>query len=582
MSRVLTESGLSADERAAYDVDLHALDAAKDAWARTSAAERIALLERVKDALNQVAESWAETAARKKRIPAGSPLAGEEWISGPYALMSACNGFIRTLGALHRKSFLAHLPARHLGSGQLALRVMPNSAWDRLLLSGVSAEVWMRRGVTEANLDVHVASAYDTPVNQRGGNVALVLGAGNIAAISPLDALQKLLIENQVVLLKTNPVNDYLTEHLKAALKPLIEHGALRIVRGGGAAGAYLCEHPLVEEIHITGAGATHDAIVWGTGEEGARNQAAGMPKNPRTITSELGAVCPTIVVPGPWSAADIRFQAEQIATQKLHNSGFNCVACQTLIVPQDWPHTQALLDEIGRVMASHGQREAYYPGSETRAAAFAAHAGDAQRLDRGPDSPACVLADFDRGDGDWLARNEVFAPALTIKSLPGADADSYLKAAIAFANERLYGTLGANVLIHPRTIKQIGRARFDELLHELRYGTIAVNAWTGLGFLLDSCPWGGFPGATITHPQSGIGTVHNTFMLEQTERTVVYAPWRPFPRGLLSLNFSLLPRPPWFITNRRQHVLGKLLTRFQYRPSVWKLPRIFANALRG
>jgi aldehyde dehydrogenase (NAD(P)+) len=49
-----------------------------------------------------------------------------------------------------------------------------------------------------------------------------------------------------------------------------------------------------------------------------------------------------------------------------------------------------------------------------------------------------------------------------------------------------------------------------------------------------------------------------------------------------LSLNFSLLPRPPWFITNRRQHVLGKLLTRFQYRPSVWKLPRIFANALRG
>lgn len=59
MSRVLTESGLSADERAAYDADLHALDAAKDAWARTSAAERIALLERVKDALNQVAESWA-------------------------------------------------------------------------------------------------------------------------------------------------------------------------------------------------------------------------------------------------------------------------------------------------------------------------------------------------------------------------------------------------------------------------------------------------------------------------------------------------------------------------------------------
>jgi aldehyde dehydrogenase (NAD(P)+) len=80
----------------------------------------------------------------------------------------------------------------------------------------------------------------------------------------------------------------------------------------------------------------------------------------------------------------------------------------------------------------------------------------------------------------------------------------------------------------------------------------------------------------------SGIGTVHNTWMLEQTEKTVVKAPWRPFPRNLLSLNFSLLPRPPWFITNRKQHILGRLLTYFQYSPSIRKLPGVFINALKG
>ena len=55
------------------------------------------------------------------------------------------------------------------------------------------------------------------------------------------------------------------------------------IVRGGADSGKYLCEHPLVDEIHITGAGASHDAIVWGPGAEGAANKAAGTPKNGKT-----------------------------------------------------------------------------------------------------------------------------------------------------------------------------------------------------------------------------------------------------------------------------------------------------------
>ena len=49
-----------------------------------------------------------------------------------------------------------------------------------------------------------------------------------------------------------------------------------------------------------------------------------------------------------------------------------------------------------------------------------------------------------------------------------------------------------------------------------------------------------------------------------------------------MSFSFTLLPRPPWFITNKRGHVLGQLLTTFQYRPSFAKLPKIFMNALFG
>ncbi len=42
-----------------------------------------------------------------------------------------------------------------------ALRVVPGTLWDRLLLSGVRAEIWMQPGVTRAHLDRYAARAYD-------------------------------------------------------------------------------------------------------------------------------------------------------------------------------------------------------------------------------------------------------------------------------------------------------------------------------------------------------------------------------------------------------------------------------------
>ena len=568
--------------QAAYDADLKVLDAAKHDWANTSVGDRIGMLVQVKNNLAKVAEDWAAMAAKAKGIPDGSPLMGEEWFSGPYALMSTCNGLITTLSKMADKAFLDPLPKRELPNGRMAVRVLPHSIWDHLLLSGITAEVWMQEGVSARNLKDHAASAYDMPEGQRVGKVALILGAGNIAAITPLDAFQKLFLENQVALVKMNPVNDYLTEYLNHALQPLIDANALRVRRGDGAAGAYLTNHALVEEIHITGARATHDAIVWGADETGTKNKAAGTPANTRPITSELGAVCPTIVVPGPWTAADLRFQAENIATMKLHNSGFNCVALQCLILPKGWNETDRLMAEISSVIEKHTERAAYYPGTDTRMDAFNSHSTKVRSVKRGAEGPACLVADMEHGDTDWLGQNEVFAPAMGVMHLDAPNAESYLRAAIRWANETLYGTLGGNILIHSATIRTMGRKRFDEIIAEFRYGTIAINTWTGLAFLATACPWGGFAGASPGHVESGIGTVHNTFMLDGTERTVVEAPFRPFPRNLLSGRMTLLPRPPWFVSNTRQDKLGKLLTQFQYRPSVRKLPRIFLHALSG
>lgn len=562
-----------------YETALAELDANKDRWAQLPIPARIRLLSEMKNGISKVAKGWAEEAARKKGLTPGTPVAGEEWIAGPYACLAGCNALIATLSEMEGKSFIDHLPTRELVTGQLGVKVLPHSIWDRLLLSGVSAEVWMQKGVNAANLKRHAAIAYDTPEAERKGKVALVLGAGNVAAITPLDVLQKLYLENQVVILKMNPVNDYLADYYRIAMKPFVDEGFLRIVKGDAKGGAYLCEHPVIEELHITGAETTHDAIVWGVGEEGEANRKAGTPKNSKRFTSELGSVSPTIVVPGPWSVADIRFQGENIATMKLHNSGHNCIACQALIMPKNWDKGVHLMLAVKKVAAG-SIRPAWYPGAAQRLEAHKAKGGAVEEVARGDIAPPLVISDL----AEHLPnrKEEVFGPALGTIELDAPDPATYLENAIAFANDELWGTLGCQILIHPKTIRQIGKKRFEAIVAKLRYGTIGINGWCGLGFLIPACPWGAFPGHTLEDVGSGIGTVHNAFMLEKTERTVVRAPWRPFPRGLLSLQFSLLPRPPFFITNKRQHKIGEALADFQYKPSWFKLPRIFYNALRG
>ncbi|MEM6495646.1 MAG: aldehyde dehydrogenase family protein, partial [Pseudomonadota bacterium] len=563
----------------AFDEELDELSAQQDVWVQLSVAERIALLRATKDSLLAVADDWVETAARSKQIPASSPLEGEEWLSGPYTVMCGLNAVIETLSQLNGKAYLKKAKTRSLATGQLAVRVLPISLKDEFALPDVKAEAWMREGVTADNLSAHAARAYDIPLSDRKGCVALVLGAGNISAIAPLDVLYKLLSEHQVVMLKMNPINAELTDCLKAALAPLIERGFLRIVCGDAAAGAYLCDHPVVNEVHITGSAATHDAIVWGVGPESEEARAAGQPKFKKRVTSELGGISPTIVVPGPWSDADIKYQAEHIASQKLHNSGHNCIACQALVLPKSWDKTSQLMTAVKEVAATHG-RPAYYPGSLDRMGAFAAQAQDVVHVERPNGAPPLMIGKL--GDSAWQMNQECFAPALGAKELDDPDVEIYLRSAVSYANHKLSGTLGANILIHPRTLAGLGQQRFEEIIAELRYGTIAINTWCGLAFNAPTCPWGAYPGHTLADIQSGIGTVHNALMLENVERVVIQAPWRPFPRSILAGEMTAFPRPPYFITHKTQHKLGPLLTRFQHSPSLLKLPRILMNAVFG
>ncbi len=75
--------------------------------------------------------------------------------------------------------------------------------------------------------------------------------------------------------------------------------------------------------------------------------------------------------------------------TQKMHNGGFNCIASQVLILPQDWPHSDDLLDAIRLVAMETVPRIAYYPGADRRRKAIVAAHPDAEFLDLAEDNPS-------------------------------------------------------------------------------------------------------------------------------------------------------------------------------------------------
>ncbi|HTP50905.1 MAG TPA: aldehyde dehydrogenase family protein [Anaeromyxobacteraceae bacterium] len=564
------------------DEALATLAARKEGWARLPLTAKLELLAALRPRTAAAAERWVGAAVKAKGIPLGSPWEGEEWTSGPYALLWGLGALERTLWRIARGE--VPVPPRSAlrtrRDGQLVARVFPADGYDRVLLSGVRAEVWMEPGVTADNLREHVAGFYRRPGSP--GRVALVLGAGNIASIPPLDLVHKLYAEGQVAILKMNPVNEYLGPIFEEIFAPFVERGFVRFAYGGADVGAFLVGHPLVEEIHITGSERTYDAIRFGTGAEGAERKRRGEPLNPRRITAELGGVAPTIVLPGPWRASDIAFQAEHVASQKLHNGGFNCIATQVLVLPEQWPQKEEFLGTLRQTFRSLPVRAAYYPGAADRQRRAVEAHRSAEVLDAGAAVPRTFIPNLDSRDPAVPAFSEEFFGAILAEtSLPGESPAEFLEEAIRFANEGLRGTLGANLVVHPATAAALG-PRLEEAIAALRYGSISINTWAGVTYLLPQAAWGAYPGHADTDIQSGRGFVHNALLFDRPQKTVVYAPFQPFPRAWLSGHLHMGPKPPWFVTHRRAHEVGRRLTRLAANPGIGHLPGLIAAALRG
>jgi hypothetical protein len=555
------------------DAALATLRGRAAAWTFTDVTARLALLHELIEATLEAAPAWAAAAAEAKGLPVGSPERGEDWGSGPVALLRNLSLLRRTLEDIDRTGRPQPDAIDVRPDGQVTIKVLPADPLDPLLFTGFTGETRLLPGVTAAQAEARMGRIYREGYEPRA-EVALVLGAGNVSSIPPMDALYQLFVLDRVVLLKMNRVNEHLGPHLGEALAPLVRDGFLRIVYGGHETGRYLTDHDEVDTIHVTGSDRTYDAIVFGDGEEGRQRKAREERRIDTPVSAELGNITPIIVVPGPWSTRDLAYQGENIASMLVHNAGFNCVAGRLIVQHRAWSKRRALLEAIRTSFRSAGPRPPYYPGARERWERFRDAYGHAEVF--GPEDgdavPYTLIPELEPDGPDLAFASEAFCAVMGEVALDAPrSVPEYLGAAVRFCNEQVWGDLAVTVLVHPRSMKDplIAEA-VERAIDDLAYGTVVVNHFPGAAYAFVSPPWGAYPGNTPEDIGSGVGFVHNTYLLEDVQKSVVRGPFRP------------PVTPLWFHTNAALSRVAPELAEVVATGSKRALPRLLAGALRG
>lgn len=553
--------------------DIARLAAGAASWAGQPAAARSRLAVETARATGAAADAWVAAALAMKQADgatATSAIRAEETATGPLMTLRL---LLITAGALAdiSRGGVPRLPRpprlAHRGSdaARIEVEVLPahgplGSLHDGAIFSGHRATV---RCVDPGGVEAFARSWREEVTRRpRAGGVALVLGAGNVTGLAPGDCISQIFEHGRAVLLKLHPLHAPLAPVLAEALKPLVTAGLLAIHVGGPELVEAAVATPHVNHVHLTGGSAAFEAIVWGGREW------QGSPRLAQSITCELGNVTPWFIVPGRYSPRALARQADMVAASIVNNTSFNCIATKLVVTARSWPQREAFVGLVRQRLAAVPPRAAWYPGS---AAAWETAAGRAVSADG--TLPWVFQADIDlRGEGQFIER-EWFVPVAAELPL-AADSIEGFCAGVHDLVGRLPGSLAASVTM-PGSLAAHDRARVELLVEHLPFGVVAVNTWSALAYSMGSVPWGGFPGATLASPRSGIGFVHDPLLLPLVHNTILRAPLAP----------RLLP--PWFPWHRQGAALALGLVDVYAsiaagRRGLWPLVRMLPAVFTG
>ena len=89
-----------------------------------------------------------------------------------------------------------------------------------------------------------------------------------------------------------------------------------------------------------------------------------------------------------------------------------------------------------------------------------------------------------------------------------------------------MWGNLGVSVIMKDHD-KNLNSHILENYIEKLEYGTVAINEWAAIGYIIPQLPWGGFPGNKDNDIQSGKSIVHNSMLFESPLKGVVQTKFR-------------------------------------------------------
>ena len=515
------------------------------------------MLEETISNIKEVSYFWATICSDNKGTTK-TPAEGEEWLGGPFASVLATQYYIKSL--INDDD----LVEGNFNNSENSYKVFPNNFIERITFPFINAKVYFNKSMSFE--DINKFRGFSKRYNIEP-SITLVLGAGNFSSIPYLDVLYHLITRRSVILLKLNPVNEYLKPVFEKVFKNFIERGYIIVTNGNINESKYMATHPGINHIHLTGSDKTYEDIVYGRELTGNERSIKTLSKiNPKPITSELGNVTPIIIHPGKWSTSDIKYQARKIVTGKLNNNGFNCIAAQVVVLPDGWGHTETLIKYVKYYMNKSKDRKAYYPDSIERLTKL-----EKDKSYERVNSLSCTTPHLTREIKAYnkYELDEVWSSTIYFRKIAYSNAEDYVKNSIDYCNNELWGNLGVSVIIKNHNNK-FNKHITNSYIENLKYGTIAINEWAAIGYIIPQLPWGGFPGNKDNDIQSGQSVVHNSMLFESPLKGIVETKFR----------ISRLIDPPWFITNRKSRRLFMNLTYFQINNTKINLIKLIFSAL--
>jgi hypothetical protein len=352
---------------------------------------------------------------------------------------------------------------------------------------------------------------------------------------------------------------------------------------------AEIVAHDLVTHVHMTGGKATHDAILWGpTGQRSERKIAAKMTSELGCVTpwivlpavfseAELqhqAAHLATVVVANNSCNCNAP-KAVLLSSEWAQKDEFVRLVKSTIRrlpagVPY-YPGTVKRYEAFQREYSDNSQVMQPDPGVVAHQRCTTAHCGADQ------DTPFLCIDLEMNSDGmtragkkcnQYCLRNEAFAPILAFVTVtPGgggaaaaagaagrgaavvvveeeeeeeeeeqkispADTlsvgdggmEDFMLDAAHICNACMFGCLSCTVVVHP-TVEAAHAGAVEQLIANLRYGVVSLNAWTALSYAVDTLCWGAFPGEKETNVESGVGMTRNTLCFDNVQKSVVRSP---------------------------------------------------------